>query len=59
MGDWVLNHIIPTAVSYQQKLISIAKKYFDIIRDSVDRLELLVDDNDWPLVKYREFLFLR
>ena len=24
-----------------------------------DRLELLVDDEDWPLVKYRELLFLR
>jgi glutamine synthetase len=37
----------------------IKEKYFDKIRDSVDKLELLVDDEDWPLVKYRELLFLR
>ena len=118
MGDLALNHIIPTAIIYQNKLIqnanglkglginaddiietieelskhvSIIKKltnemvgerkkvnkmedsraraiaycdqvkakYFDQIRYSVDKLELLVDDEDWPLVKYRELLFLR
>ena len=37
----------------------IKEKYFENIRDSVDALELLVDDDDWPLVKYREMLFLR
>ena len=37
----------------------IKEKYFDKIRESVDKLELLVDDEDWPLVKYRELLFLR
>jgi glutamine synthetase len=37
----------------------IKEKFFDKIRDAVDRLELLVDDEDWPLVKYRELLFLR
>ena len=115
MGDLALNHIIPTAIIYQNKLIqnanglkglginaddiietieelskhvSIIKKltnemvgerkkvnkmedsraraiaycdqvkakYFDQIRYSVDKLELLVDDEDWPLVK---LLFLR
>ena len=30
-----------------------------LIRDSVDKLELLVDNEDWPLAKYRELLFLR
>ena len=118
MGDLALNHIIPTAVAYQNKLITnanglkglgidnkdavkgiqeisdhiniirsevnsmveerkrlnkiedikeraiaycddIKDKYFDKIRYSVDKLELLVDDEDWPLVKYRELLFLR
>jgi glutamine synthetase len=118
MGDLVLNHIIPTAIAYQNKLIDnanglkglgidnaavvktikeisghietlktsvhsmvedrkrinkindmheranayceeIKEKYFDKIRESVDDLELLVDDEDWPLVKYRELLFLR
>lgn len=118
MGDLAINHIIPTAISYQNKLIqnasglrelainndevkksieeisgyiktitsktramveerkrinliedthakaieycdNIKGKYFDEIRYAVDKLELLVDDEDWPLVKYRELLFLR
>jgi glutamine synthetase len=118
MGDLAMNHIIPTAIAYQNKLIAnanglkglgidnkavvqtikeisghieiikngvrdmveerkrinkiadthkraiaycddIKEKYFEAIRDSVDKLELLVDDEDWPLVKYRELLFLR
>ncbi|MFM9076367.1 MAG: glutamine synthetase type III, partial [Bacteroidota bacterium] len=118
MGDLAMNHIIPTAIAYQSKLIAnanglkglgidnsavvktiqeisghievikngvrdmieerkrinkladthqkalaycdeVKEKYFDKIRDSVDKLELLVDNEDWPLVKYRELLFLR
>jgi glutamine synthetase len=118
VGDLAMNHIIPTAIAYQNKLIQnanglkglgvdhgavlqtikeisghietiknstremveerkrinkitdthkrafaycddIKEKYFDKIRDAVDKLELLVDDEDWPLVKYRELLFLR
>ncbi|HTH56720.1 MAG TPA: glutamine synthetase III [Cyclobacteriaceae bacterium] len=118
MGDLAMNHIVPTAIAYQSKLIEnanglkglgvdnktvlqtikeiseyidiikngvramieerkrvnkitdshkraiaycddIKEKYFDAIRDAVDELELLVDDEDWPLVKYREMLFLR
>jgi glutamine synthetase len=118
MGDLAMNHIVPTAINYQSKLIAnanglkglgvdnktvvqtikemsehidtikkgvramveerkrinkitdthrraiaycddIKEKYFDVIRDAVDDLELLVDDEDWPLVKYREMLFLR
>ncbi len=118
MGDLAMNHIIPTAIAYQNKLIAnanglaglgidnkavvqtikqisghieiiqtnvaamiearkkankiidakdrsiaycdtIKEKYFDVIRDSVDKLELLVDNGDWPLAKYRELLFLR
>ncbi|MDN5204773.1 glutamine synthetase III [Fulvivirgaceae bacterium BMA10] len=118
MGDLALNHIIPTAIAYQNKLIhnanglkglgidnksivksiqkisehidavregvlamieerkrinkventrekaiaycdDIKEKYFEKIRYSVDKLELFVDDEDWPLVKYRELLFLR
>lgn len=35
------------------------KGYFDKIRYCVDKLELLVDDEDWPLVKYRELLMVR
>ena len=118
IGDLAMNHIIPTAIAYQNKLIQnanglkglgvdnkavvqtikeisghidtikndvrqmveerkrinkitdthkrafaycddVKEKYFDEIRDAVDKLELLVDDEDWPLVKYREILFLR
>jgi glutamine synthetase len=118
LGDLAMNHIIPTAIAYQNKLITnanglkslgvdnkavvqtikeisehidtikngvrqmieerkrinkftdthkkafaycddVKEKYFDKIRDAVDKLELLVDDEDWPLVKYREMLFLR
>src|SRR5690606_18090230 len=118
IGDLAMNHIVPTAIAYQNKLISnanglqglgidntavvqtikrisghietiknnvrdmieerkrlnkitdthkraigycddIKEKYFDVIRDAVDKLELLVDNEDWPLVKYRELLFLR
>jgi len=33
--------------------------YFDEIRYHVDKLELLVDDKEWSLPKYREILFLR
>jgi glutamine synthetase len=118
MGDLAMNHIVPTAIAYQNKLIvnanglkglgvdnkavvqtikeisnhieviktnvramieerkrlnkitdthkraigyadDIKEKYFEVIRDSVDKLELLVDNEDWPLVKYRELLFIR
>ncbi|GLU53909.1 glutamine synthetase III family protein [Dyadobacter frigoris] len=37
---------------------STVKGYFDEIRYHVDKLELLIDDEDWPLAKYREMLFL-
>ncbi len=35
------------------------KPYFDKIRRSVDQLELLVDNEMWPLPKYREMLYIR
>jgi glutamine synthetase len=35
------------------------KPYFDIIRDHADKLEALIDDELWPLPKYREMLFIR
>lgn len=35
------------------------KKFFDPLRYHVDKLELLVDDQLWPLPKYRELLFTR
>ncbi|MBC6605742.1 glutamine synthetase III [Hymenobacter sp. BT188] len=118
MGDLAINHVIPTAIAYQTKLITnisglrelglddefsqvtvdtikaisrhistikttvvemierrkrvnkiedtraraIAycdeiKTCFDAIRRSTDKLELMVADEDWPLVKYRELMF--
>jgi glutamine synthetase len=118
MGDLALNHVIPTAIQYQNKLIEnanglkglnldntaavetikevskhleslklnvngmidarrklnkeedivkrakgyctdVKEAYFDKIRYAVDKLELLVDDEFWPLVKYREMLFIK
>ena len=121
LGDLVLNHVIPTAISYQntllanvtslkailpdyeevadvqideirtishhireiQKMVSgmtearkcantitdevkraeeytaNVRPYLDKIRYHVDKLELLVDDEIWPLPKYRELLFSR
>ncbi len=37
----------------------IVRPYFDEIRYHCDKLELLVDDELWPLTKYRELLFTR
>ena len=35
------------------------KPFFDQIRYHCDKLETMVDDNLWPLTKYRELLFTR
>jgi len=35
------------------------RPYFEQIRYNCDKLELLVDDEIWPLTKYRELLFTR
>jgi glutamine synthetase len=123
IGDLAVNHIIPTAIKYQNTLITNAKglqevldsktyvklsrnqiqsikeisehisqikimveaminerkvanridmpeekaiaycyqvrPYFEKIRYHVDKLELLVDDQLWPLPKYRELLFIK
>jgi glutamine synthetase len=34
------------------------KPYFKKIRYHVDKLELIIDDKDWPLAKYREMFYL-
>ncbi len=44
------------AIAYQSQ---IKDRFFDDIRYHVDKLELLVDDGEWYLPKYRELLFLR
>jgi len=43
------------AVAYCEKV----KPFFDVIRYNVDKLELLVDDEMWPLPKYREMLYIK
>ena len=35
------------------------KPYFEQIRDHVDSLEMLVDDEIWPMAKYRELVTIR
>jgi glutamine synthetase len=44
------------AIAYQSQ---VKDTFFDEIRYHVDKLELLVDDHEWYLPKYREMLFLR
>ena len=43
------------ASSYSKNVVP----YFEKIRYHVDKLELIVDDELWPLPKYREMLFTR
>jgi glutamine synthetase len=121
MGDLALNHIIPAAINYQNKLLTninglktlgfkeadyagqlailkdvskhlqfiyeqtnalvearkivnkiedtrtkaiaycsqVKETYFNKLRYHVDKLERLVNDDDWTLPKYRELLFLK
>jgi glutamine synthetase len=51
-----MDHTRTKAVGYQSQ---VKDKFFDDIRYHVDKLELLVDDREWYLPKYREILFLR
>ncbi|MFM2339328.1 MAG: hypothetical protein RL115_2521 [Bacteroidota bacterium] len=44
------------AIAYQSQ---IKDAFFDQIRYHADKLELLVDDREWYLPKYRELLFLK
>ena len=43
------------AIAYHDKVLPL----FDVIRYHIDKLELMVDDEIWPLPKYRELLFIR
>ena len=43
------------AIDYATKIFP----YFDEIRYHIDKLELIVDNEKWPLPKYRELLFIR
>ena len=44
------------AIAYQSQ---VKDAFFDEIRYHADKLEILVDDREWYLPKYRELLFLR
>ncbi|ANH80101.1 glutamine synthetase [Niabella ginsenosidivorans] len=44
------------AIAYESQ---VKAQFFDQIRYHVDKLELLVDDKEWYLPKYRELLFMR
>ncbi len=50
-----LESIEEMAIAYDEQV----KPYFDVIRYHIDKLELLVDDDLWPLPKYREIMFLK
>ena len=43
------------AIAYHDNVVP----RMDTIRDHIDRLELMVDNEMWPLPKYRELLFIR
>lgn len=54
----IANHLdsqIEKAYSYEEKV----RPYLDEIRDHIDHLEMEVDDEIWPLPKYRELLFAK
>ncbi|HJU45428.1 MAG TPA: glutamine synthetase III [Chitinophagaceae bacterium] len=55
----IANNITNTrskAIAYESQ---VKAPFFDELRYHVDKLELLVDDREWTLPKYREMLFLR
>jgi glutamine synthetase len=51
----VIEHSRERAIEYEQKV----KPYLEDIRYHIDKLELVVDNELWPLPKYRELLFTR
>jgi glutamine synthetase len=50
-----LEHAEDKALAYCDNV----KSHFDEIRYHADKLELLVEDELWPLPKFREMLFTR
>ena len=49
----VIEDSFKKAIAYEKKV----KPYLDEIRIHIDKLELIVDNEIWPLPKYRELLF--
>ena len=52
-------NVIIDAVSKAKAYDTLVKPYLEEIREHIDKLELIVDDEKWPLPKYRELLFTR
>lgn len=50
-----MEHVLEMAHAYEHKV----KPYLEQIRYHIDKLELIVDNELWPLPKYRELLFTR
>jgi glutamine synthetase len=50
-----IENIRDKAIAYCDKV----RPYFDEIRYHADKLELLVDDEMWPMTKYRELVTIR
>lgn len=51
----VIQNMIEKAELYDKTVLP----YLDDIRNHIDKLELIVDNEKWPLPKYRELLFVR
>jgi glutamine synthetase len=50
-----IDHAKDKAMAYHDKV----SPWFEKIRDHADALETIVEDEKWPLPKYRELLFIR
>ena len=55
----VCNNITGSREKALRYCTEVKEKYFDKIRYNLDKLEMLVADEEWGLPKYREMLFLR
>jgi glutamine synthetase len=51
----VIEDVEEKAFAYEKDV----RPYLDDIRSHIDKLELIIDDEMWPLPKYRELLFTR
>lgn len=51
----VIEDLYDKAIAYERNV----KPYLEEIREHIDKLERIVDNEKWPLPKYREILFTR
>ncbi len=52
-------NVVEESINKAEAYCNKVKPFFDEIRYNCDKLELLIDDELWPLPKYRELLFTR